>query len=111
MLRGMRAMSVLAMLAIAGTAAAAAPVSPAATAPAAADPATAATSAPTGTSPQAMPHYLLLERALLQYQALAAHPDLTQLPALPRRSIKPDESWEGVPALRRLLIAVGDLTD
>lgn len=68
-----------------------------------------ANDAATGTPPQSMPHYLLLERALLQYQSLAAHPDLTQLPALGRRSIKPGEAWEGAPALRRLLTAIGDL--
>ena len=61
-----------------------------------------ANDAATGTPPQSMPHYLLLERALLQYQSLAAHPDLTQLQALGRRSIKPGEAWEGAPALRRL---------
>jgi len=80
---------------------------------AATDPATTtpeAAGAATGTSPQSMPHYLLLERALLQYQALAAHPDLTQLPALGRRSIKPGEAWEGAPPLRRLLTATGDLS-
>lgn len=64
-----------------------------------------------GASPQSMPHYLLLEQALLQYQALATRTDLTRLPPLPRRSIQPDETWDGVPALRRLLVAVGDLVD
>lgn len=68
-----------------------------------------AAASPTGTSPQSMPHYLLLERALLQYQALAIHPDLARLPPLARRAIQPGEAWEGATALRRLLIAVGDL--
>jgi murein L,D-transpeptidase YcbB/YkuD len=62
-----------------------------------------------GTSPQTLRHFLLLEQALPRYQQLATLPGLTQLPALPGRSIKPGESWDGSQALRRLLIAVGDL--
>lgn len=56
-----------------------------------------------------MPHYLLLEQALPRYRVLAAQPALTQLPRLPRRSLKSGDSWEGVPALRALLTALGDL--
>ncbi len=37
-------------------------------------------------------------------------PELTQLPALTGRSIKPGERYAGVPALRRLLIAEQDMT-
>lgn len=56
-----------------------------------------------------MPHYVLLEQALPRYQALAAQPALTQLPALPGRSIKAGDPWEGIAALRALLVAIGDL--
>ncbi len=62
-----------------------------------------------GTSPQSMPHYVLLENALPRYRELAARPALTQLPPLPRRSLKEGESWDGLPALRTLLTALGDL--
>jgi len=62
-----------------------------------------------GISPQSMPHYLLLEQALPRYRALAAQPALTQLPRLPQRSLKSGDSWEGVPALRALLMSLGDL--
>jgi murein L,D-transpeptidase YcbB/YkuD len=62
-----------------------------------------------GTSPQTLRHFLLLEQALPRYQQLATQPGLTQLPALPGRSLKPGERWAGTQALRRLLIAVGDL--
>src|SRR5690606_8709474 len=75
----------------------------------AADAAPAAVTVSTGTPPQSMPHFLLLERALLQYQALATSADLTAIAPLPRRSIKPGESWDGFAGVRRLLIAVGDL--
>src|SRR5690606_20682277 len=81
-----------------------------AVASAATDPAPVAPSAaPDGMSPQSMPHYLLLERALLQYQSLAESADLGQIAPLPGRSIKPGEAWEGMVAVRRLLIALGDL--
>ena len=62
-----------------------------------------------GTSPQSMPHYVLLEQALPRYRELAARPALTQLPALPPKSLKEGDSWEGVPALRKLLFTLGDL--
>lgn len=60
-------------------------------------------------SPQTLHHFLLLEQALPRYQMLASQPGLTQLPALPGHSVKPRESYAGSAALRRLLIAVGDL--
>lgn len=56
-----------------------------------------------------MPHYLLLEQALPRYQALAAQPSLTRLPALPRRSLRAGETWAGADALRTLLLATGDM--
>lgn len=62
-----------------------------------------------GTSPQSMPHYVLLEQALPRYRELAKQTTLTQLPVLPRRSLKQGDSWEGVAALRRLLFTLGDL--
>lgn len=71
-------------------------------------PGIAAAAAP-GTSPQSMPHFVLLEQALPRYRELAARPALTQLPALPRRSLKQGDSWAGLAALRTLLTALGDL--
>lgn len=68
-----------------------------------------ATAAAPGASPQSMPHYVLLEQALPRYRMLAAQPALTQLPALPGRSIKAGDTWEGIAALRALLVAIGDL--
>lgn len=62
-----------------------------------------------GTSPREMPHYLLLEQALEKYRDLAARPELTGLPPLPRKSIKPGESWASMPMVRRLLMELGDL--
>jgi len=59
--------------------------------------------------PTAMPHYTLLQQALGRYRVLAADPALTQLPPLPRRSVKPGEPYTGSEALRRLLSTVGDL--
>lgn len=54
-------------------------------------------------------HYALLKKALAQYRALdATQRDLVRLPALPRPRVRPGESYEGAPALRRLLAAVGD---
>jgi murein L,D-transpeptidase YcbB/YkuD len=54
-------------------------------------------------------HYALLKRALSQYRDLALEPGLTDLPPLPARSVKPGEAYAGMPALRRLLRALGDL--
>lgn len=54
-------------------------------------------------------HYRLLRQSLARYRALAAAPDLPTLPPLPRRSVKPGESYAGAPQLRRRLAAVGDL--
>jgi murein L,D-transpeptidase YcbB/YkuD len=54
-------------------------------------------------------HYQLLKDELLRYEELALRPDLTALPALPSKSVKPGESYAGAPALRRLLQALGDL--
>ena len=54
-------------------------------------------------------HYTLLKSALQTYRELALEPGLTELPPLPRRSVKPGEDYAGMAALRRLLVAVGDL--
>lgn len=54
-------------------------------------------------------HYQLLKSALHRYQRLAQDPTLTQLPALPSRAIKLDDTYDGAVALRRLLIAEEDL--
>jgi murein L,D-transpeptidase YcbB/YkuD len=61
------------------------------------------------TPPQAMHHYQLLEQALTQYRELAKDPSLTALPAMPTRSIQPNGAYAGAAALRRLLVAVGDI--
>lgn len=54
--------------------------------------------------------YRALEQALTRYQALAADSTL-RTPYRPRRSVRPDESYAEMPALRRLLVAFGDLVD
>jgi murein L,D-transpeptidase YcbB/YkuD len=54
-------------------------------------------------------HYRLLKIALRYYRVLAVDDSLTALPTFKARSIKPGEPYDGVPALRRLLVALGDL--
>jgi len=53
-------------------------------------------------------HYRLLEQALQRYLALARQPGLTELPR-PNRPLELGSRYAGVPALRRLLAALGDL--
>jgi murein L,D-transpeptidase YcbB/YkuD len=53
-------------------------------------------------------HYALLKGALTKYLDLAQHPELKNLPAI-SGSIKPGNAYAGAPALRRLLVALGDL--
>ena len=54
-------------------------------------------------------HYALLKSALARYRALdATHRDLVRLPPLPRPHVRLGEGYVGTPALRRLLVAVGD---
>jgi len=53
-------------------------------------------------------HYALLKSALAKYLDLAQHPELKSLPAI-GGSLKPGDAYVGAPALRRLLIALGDL--
>ncbi len=54
-------------------------------------------------------HYRLLETALHRYQELARQPTLTQLPPLPQRTLQTSDRYAGAIALRRLLVALGDL--
>jgi murein L,D-transpeptidase YcbB/YkuD len=54
-------------------------------------------------------HYRLLRTALQRYRELAQEPELTQLPALPRKSVRYGEPYAGMPQLRTLLAAFGDL--
>jgi murein L,D-transpeptidase YcbB/YkuD len=54
-------------------------------------------------------HYRLLRQSLERYRELASAPDLPALPPLPRRSVKPGESYAGAPQLRRRLAADGEL--
>ncbi|HEU4601271.1 MAG TPA: L,D-transpeptidase family protein [Steroidobacteraceae bacterium] len=58
--------------------------------------------------PRARPYWLLLD-ALARYRELAQTPELTELPVMQSRSIRQGDPYERAPALRRLLIAVGDL--
>jgi murein L,D-transpeptidase YcbB/YkuD len=53
--------------------------------------------------------YARLMTALARYRSLAQQPSLTRLPPLPRRSLQQGDEYVGAPALRRLLVAVGDL--
>jgi murein L,D-transpeptidase YcbB/YkuD len=53
-------------------------------------------------------HYALLKSSLTRYLDLAQHPELKDLPAL-GNSLKPGDPYAGAPALRRLLVALGDL--
>jgi murein L,D-transpeptidase YcbB/YkuD len=55
--------------------------------------------------------YRLLKQTLARYRQLDQHPELTRLPSLPKRSIQTGEAYAGSPALRALLLAVGDLAD
>jgi L,D-transpeptidase YcbB len=62
-----------------------------------------------GRAPHEMQHFALLERALAAYQDLAGQSALTQLPPLPGRAVRLGDAYGGADALRKLLIAVGDL--
>ena len=53
-------------------------------------------------------HYALLKDTLTKYLGLTQHPELKNLPAI-SGSIKPGNAYAGAPALRRLLVALGDL--
>ena len=53
-------------------------------------------------------HYVILKAALTKYLDLVQHPELKNLPAI-SGSVKPGNAYAGAPALRRLLVALGDL--
>jgi L,D-transpeptidase YcbB len=54
-------------------------------------------------------HYAILKDALARYLSLAQDPELTELPR-PPRGLKLGDSYAGARALRRLLMALGDLS-
>lgn len=54
-------------------------------------------------------HYRLLKDALARYRRLALQPELNTLPDPGKTSIKPGAVYVGTPALRRLLMALGDM--
>jgi len=54
-------------------------------------------------------HYHLLEDALLRYRSLMRDPALTDLPAPGPRTLHAGDPYVGAAALRRLLLAEGDL--
>jgi len=62
-----------------------------------------------GIEPQFL-HYRLLKSVLARYRELALHPELNRLPDPGRNAIKPGGLYVGAPALRRLLIALGDVS-
>ncbi|HEY4443015.1 MAG TPA: L,D-transpeptidase family protein [Steroidobacteraceae bacterium] len=53
-------------------------------------------------------HYALLKRQLSHYRALASEDGLSDLPALPAKSLKPGDDYSGAGKLQRLLVALGD---
>lgn len=59
----------------------------------------------------AIPPYRELRSALARYRALAADSSLATIPALPQgiARLRPGDAWDGTPALRSRLAALGDL--
>jgi murein L,D-transpeptidase YcbB/YkuD len=55
-------------------------------------------------------HYALLKQALARYRVLALDRSLTALPSIGRHSLAPGDVYPGAPSLRKLLIALGDLS-
>jgi L,D-transpeptidase YcbB len=53
-------------------------------------------------------HYGLLKKQLLHYRALANEEGINKLPALPAKSLKPGDTYEGAAQLQHLLSALGD---
>jgi murein L,D-transpeptidase YcbB/YkuD len=53
-------------------------------------------------------HYALLKGKLSQYRTLAGEEGLSDLPALPAKSLKPGDGYSGAAKLQRLLAALGD---
>jgi murein L,D-transpeptidase YcbB/YkuD len=56
-------------------------------------------------------HYRLLEVALARYRRLERQPELNRLPDPGKSPLKPGKIYTGSPALRRLLVALGDMED
>lgn len=56
-------------------------------------------------------HYELLKKALLRYRLLAETPSLTKLPPIGRSKLLAGDRYDGAPALRSLLQAVGDFSE
>lgn len=54
-------------------------------------------------------HYRLLKNALARYRRLAVQPQLNRLPDPGKSSVKPGGMYTGAPALRKLLVALGDM--
>jgi len=54
-------------------------------------------------------HYRTLKNILVEYRRLAAQRPMNALPSFAGKSIKAGESYVGAPALRTLLVALGDL--
>jgi len=53
-------------------------------------------------------HYALLKKQLSHYRTLANEDGLSDLPALPAKSLKPGDDYSGAAKLQRLLAALGD---
>jgi murein L,D-transpeptidase YcbB/YkuD len=53
-------------------------------------------------------HYALLKKQLSHYRDLALEDELTELPALPAKSLKPGDVYTGAAKLEALLVALGD---
>jgi L,D-transpeptidase YcbB len=54
-------------------------------------------------------HYKLLKGVLAHYRRLALQPALNALPDPGKTSVRPGGSYVGTPALRRLLVSLGDM--
>jgi len=53
-------------------------------------------------------HYALLKKQLSHYRGLAIEDGLSELPALPAKSLKPGDDYSGAAKLQRLLVALAD---
>ncbi|HEY6926756.1 MAG TPA: L,D-transpeptidase family protein, partial [Steroidobacteraceae bacterium] len=62
----------------------------------------------TALEPQLL-HYRLLKEALARYRRLSSQPQLNRLPDLGKSRVRPGEVYAGAPALRRLLVSLGDM--
>lgn len=55
-------------------------------------------------------HFALLKKQLSRYRTLAGEEGLSDLPALPGKSLKPGDEYAGAPQLQHLLAELGDTT-